>query len=104
MDSKCYAGCEDALKSAAAENAKNEPNQIKGHVWCAISEDEKVEPELVGPFRYKVSQGMMLYKKIVYSRLTKENQEKANSFIADGVDFIAFIHADHQCVTLFNTE
>ena len=99
MDSKCYAECEENLKNAVAENAKCAPNQITGHVWCAISDDEKTKPELFGPLRYKVPQGMQIYKKITDTRLSEENKKVADTLIENGADFIVFVHAEHQCIT-----
>ena len=97
MESKFYHECLDKINKAALLNE----SKIKGNVWCSIGNDINTEPVTAGPFRYTVNNGMDIYKKIIYHRLTDENKKKSDELINRCVDFMVFINKDHQCVTEF---
>lgn len=102
MESKCYGDCYSKLKALAIDNIKHAPNQIKGRMWAAIGEDEKVEPKLYGPIRYNIAQGMKIYNMYIKDKLSEECAEQVTDYAAKDLDFMIFVHAEHQCVSLFD--
>lgn len=104
MESKCYDECHRALKECARINIKHAPNQVKGRMWAAIGVDEAQEPKTYGPIRYNIKQGMLTYELHIKKYLNDECIKQVDEYIANNLDFMIFVHANHKCVSLFNEE
>lgn len=101
MNDTCYNDCEKKIREAISQNIAISPNQIKGHIWCALCDGKNDKPNVFGPIRYNAPNGKNIYKKIVEIMLSDENKKYAGELMDNDVDFMVFVRAADQRITLF---